>query len=183
MSSNRFTGNLIRLCPVDIEKDAPLQVRWNRNSEFMKLSDIGPSTLYPVGVIKSFMEHYTNEGLNFMIESLDDGRRIGSIGLWGINWVNSNAWVGIGIGEPEYWGKGFGTEAMQMVLRCAFVDLNLHRVQLGVYEYNKRAIHSYENCGFKLEGVEREIICKEDRRWDSYNMGILRSEWLALQNT
>ena len=181
MSNDRFSGKLIRLCPVDKEKDAALYAAWNRNSEYKRLADLGPSSLYPVSMIKSWVESDGDSSYNFAIETLADGKRIGSVGLWGINWTNRSAWVGIGIGDPDYWGKGCGTEAMQFILKYAFADLNMHRVQLGVYEFNKRAIRSYEKCGFKMEGAERELVCKEDQRWNSYNMGILISEWQALR--
>ena len=181
MRIDRYSGELVRLCPVDKEKDAALYAAWNRNSEFMRLSDLGPSTMYPVSMMKTFLESEKDNGYNYMIETLEDSKRIGSVGLWNINWTNRCAFVGIGIGEPDYWGKGYGTEAMLLILKFGFADLNLHRIQLGVYEYNKRAIRSYEKCGFKVEGAERELVCKEDRRWDSFNMGILQSEWQAMQ--
>ena len=71
---------------------------------------------------------------------------------------------------------------MNLLLKFAFRALNMHRVNLGVFEFNQRAIRCYEKCGFKYEGTSRELIFKEDKRWDSLNMGILQSEWETLQN-
>jgi RimJ/RimL family protein N-acetyltransferase len=88
--------------------------------------------------------------------------------------------VGIGIGEREYWGKGYGKDAMRIMLRYAFMELNLHRVSLNVYEYNPRAIRSYEKAGFTVEGRQRQALNRDGRRWDMIYMGSLREEWKRL---
>ncbi len=88
--------------------------------------------------------------------------------------------MGISIGEKEYWGKGYGTDAMRVVLRYAFTELNLHRVSLTVFEYNPRAIRSYEKAGFTLEGREREAVFRSGKRTDMIYMGVLREDWERL---
>ncbi len=85
--------------------------------------------------------------------------------------------MGIGIGERDYWGRGYGTDAMQVLLRYAFDELNLHRVSLGVFEYNTRAIRAYEKAGFVVEGRGPQELHRDGRRWDMIFMGILREEW------
>ena len=85
------------------------------------------------------------------------------------------------MGEPEFWGKGYGSDAMNVILRFGFRQLNLNRVNLNVFEYNPRAIRSYEKVGFQIEGRERQWIAREGKRWDIIYMGILRREWEALQ--
>jgi RimJ/RimL family protein N-acetyltransferase len=89
--------------------------------------------------------------------------------------------VGIGLGEREFWGKGYGTDAMRIILRYAFTELNLHRVTLNVFEYNPRGVRSYEKAGFVLEGRQRGVLLREGRRWDEIYMGILREDWLKQQ--
>jgi len=102
---------------------------------------------------------------------------LGLVGLDGILWNQGTAWVGIGIGEREYWGKGYGTDAMRTILHYGFDELNLHRVSLNVFEYNQRAIHSYEKAGFTIEGRMRQCLRREGQRWDLIFMGILREDW------
>ena len=85
--------------------------------------------------------------------------------------------MAIGLGEQEYWGKGYGTEAMKLALHYAFSELNLRRVSLGVFAYNQRAVHSYEKTGFRLEGRMRGMLMRQGKRWDILFMGILREEW------
>lgn len=92
-------------------------------------------------------------------------------------WSNGDAYVGIGLGEQDCWGKGYGTDAMRLILKYAFTELNLFRVSLNVFEYNPRAIRSYEKAGFKHEGRIREFLHKDGKYYDLIYMGILRSEW------
>ena len=118
----------------------------------------------------------------FEIRTIDGDQVIGSLGLGGDMLIHSEAFVGIGIGESEFWGKGYGTEAMLLILRYAFMELNLQRVSLDVFDYNQRAIRSYEKAGFKLEGRQRGMLLREGKRWDLVYMGLLREEWLAQTN-
>jgi RimJ/RimL family protein N-acetyltransferase len=67
---------------------------------------------------------------------------------------------------------------MNVLLRFAFTEVNLRRVTLSVFEYNPRAIRSYEKAGFRHEGRVRKALNKEGRRWDVLFMGILRDEWM-----
>jgi RimJ/RimL family protein N-acetyltransferase len=117
----------------------------------------------------------------FQVRRLEDDRLLGFVELGELDWTNSEAWVGIGLGERDAWGRGYGTDAMRLMLRYAFTELNLHRVSLNVFSYNPRAIRSYEKAGFRVEGCIRQAMQREGRRWDYVYMGLLRSEWEALQ--
>ena len=88
--------------------------------------------------------------------------------------------MGIGIGEREYWGRGFGTEAMKLGVRYAFMELGAQRISLGLHEYNPRALKAYEKAGFRLEGRTRGDTLREGKHTDGLWMGILRDEWLAM---
>jgi RimJ/RimL family protein N-acetyltransferase len=109
---------------------------------------------------------------------LGENKLIGGLGLDVVDWATRDSFVGIFLGEREYWGKGCGTDAMRLLLQYAFTELNLWRVSLGVFEYNPRAIRSYEKVGFRHEGKMRQYLNHEGRRWDILYMGILRDEWL-----
>ncbi len=112
----------------------------------------------------------------FTIET-KDGVYLGGIGLHKINWENRNAEVGIVIGKKEYWGKGYGTDAMLTILEFAFTHMNLHRVYLEVYDFNTRGIRSYEKCGFKKEGALRDDRYSRGKYHDTIIMGILKEEF------
>jgi len=123
------------------------------------------------------------EGYYFGIRTLAEDKLIGELGLDVVNWPGREAFVGLGIGETEYWSKGYGTDVMNVLLRFAFMEINVRRVSLGVFEYNPRAIHSYEKVGFRHEGSMRRLLKREGRRWDNLFMGILREEWLELNTS
>ena len=88
--------------------------------------------------------------------------------------------MGIGIGEEELWGKGYGTDAVRLMLNYAFTELNLRRISLDLFEYNQRALRSYQKAGFVEEGRMRGIFQREGRRWDSIYVWILRDDWQRL---
>ena len=92
--------------------------------------------------------------------------------------VDATRSSGLGIGETEYWSKGYGTDVMNVLLRFAFTEVNLRRVTLTVFEYNPRAIRSYEKAGFRHEGRLRSLLNREGRRWDELFMGIsVKNGW------
>lgn len=183
-SNNLFHGRLVRLSAEDPEKVLEYLSRWGRDSEYWRLAMDEPAMWYSRRENKEFIEkELLGDQLDqffFMIRTLEDDRIIGEIGLDGVLWSHGNAWVGISIGEKEYWGRGYGTDAMRVLLHYAFTELNLHRISLSVFEYNPRAIRSYEKAGFVLEGREREAIARGGKRWDMIYMGILREEWERL---
>jgi RimJ/RimL family protein N-acetyltransferase len=104
-------------------------------------------------------------------------RMIGNIGFFNIEWVNGCAEFGIFIGDRSIWNRGYGTEAVKLILRHGFETLNLHRIYLRVYSTNPRAKRSYEKAGFKLEGTLREAVYRRGRFADIHIMSVLRSEW------
>lgn len=101
---------------------------------------------------------------------------IGSAGFHEVDWRNRSAELGLVIGRKDLWGRGFGTEAVQALARWGFLELNLHRVQLKVYEDNARAIRAYEKAGFKVEGRLRQSRFHHGRYCDTLVMGLLRDE-------
>ena len=102
---------------------------------------------------------------------------IGNCGVFGIESENRSAELGIMIGEKSEWNKGYGAEAMTLLLRHGFETLNLNRIALRVYSENVRAVRSYEKAGFVLEGRMREAVYKHGNYDDVLIMSVLRSDW------
>lgn len=103
---------------------------------------------------------------------------IGNCGLHAIDWKNRVGEVGIMIGEKEYQGKGYGTEAMELLLEYGFKTVNLNRIHLRVYEFNSKAINSYNKIGFVEEGRMRQAMFVNGEYHDTIFMSILQEEWL-----
>lgn len=186
MDNDLFRGNLVRLTLESPEAEVPNVVRWWQDSEYMRLLDNDPARLWSQKKIREWIDKDLEEEnpsvFFFHVHTLQDDRPIGFVGLFNISWTNGDAWVGIGMGARDTWGRGYGTDAMRLALRYAFTELNLRRVSLGVFEYNRRAIRSYMKAGFTHEGRLRQALQREGRRWDLYLMGLLKSEWQAQQD-
>jgi RimJ/RimL family protein N-acetyltransferase len=163
-----------------IREDVPLFARWFSNLELLRY--LSTSALMPKTVEdeQHWFENIGKDGgFTFAIRLLENDQLIGSCGVHSPDWKNRCADVGIAIGDPDYWGKGYGTDAMSLLLRYSFLELNLHRVELSVYSYNARGIRSYEKLGFKHEGTRREVLFRDGQYHDIHIMGILRDEWLT----
>jgi len=185
MSTALFQGQLVRLSSEDPQTMAEAFARWNQNSEYFRLLDSDPAHLWSANKFKEWLdkdlESTLMANLLFSIRTLDGDKLIGFIAFDSLNWSDRDGYVAIGIGEPEFWGKGYGSDAMRLMLRYGFTELNLHRVSLTVYAYNSRGIRSYEKCGFKHEGRIREFVLRDGLRSDMLHMGILRSDWEQLE--
>ena len=178
MNTTLFHGELVRLVAPNPETDAEAAARWQRDAEFLRLVDSEPALPLSASQNKADMEARLarENSFSFVIRTLADDRPIGFAGLW-VQWTHGDASMGIGLGEREYWGKGYGADAVRALLRYGFAELNLRRVSLGVFEYNPRAIRAYEKAGFVREGRTRQDARRDGRYWDSFWMGILREEW------
>jgi RimJ/RimL family protein N-acetyltransferase len=156
--------------------------RWHLNSEYFRLLNSSARPMQSAKSMGKLMEEdvaaMSLATYPFSIRALADDKLIGELGLEVVDWVGRDAFVGLGIGETEYWNKGYGTDIMNVLLRFAFTEVNLKRVTLTVFEYNPRAIRSYEKAGFRHEGHLRSLLNREGRRWDEVFMGILREEWM-----
>lgn len=179
-----FRGELVRLTVESPETLAKSLSRWNRDSEFFRLAEIDPAQMWSEKKHKEWMEKQRekdgDDNFRFSVRTLSDDTLIGDVSIHP-QWVDADAWVGIALGERENWGKGYGTDAMRLIVQYGFIELNLQRVSLALHSYNERALRSYEKIGFKVEGAIRQDTLREGRRTDGIFMGILRGEWLALQ--
>ncbi|MBI5840532.1 MAG: GNAT family N-acetyltransferase [Chloroflexi bacterium] len=177
-----LTGSLVRLASLDAEELGKAYGNWRRDSEFMRLIDMRADGMYSgkkqQDVFEKMLDDDPQAHHYFSIRSLEDNRLLGDINLDVTNWSTRDAFVGLGIGERADWDKGYGTDAMNIILRFAFTEVNLRRVTLTVFEYNPRAIRSYEKAGFQHEGRIRRAILRDGKRWDVFYMGILRDDWM-----
>jgi RimJ/RimL family protein N-acetyltransferase len=185
MGENIFTGKLVRLAAIEAEALAANLNQWAQDSHYLRLLDSEPARLFSAKNRQEWIEKQLEKDRGqlywFTIRTLADDRPIGELDLFILTPNGSEAFVGIGIGEHDFWGKGYGTDAMQVALRYAFTELNLYRVTLNVFEYNERAIRSYQKCGFQVEGRQRQYLRRDGQRYDMLYMGILRGEWEGLK--
>lgn len=116
-----------------------------------------------------------------IVDDRNEGDILGLATLASIDWVHRSCEFHIMIGNSDCRGKGLGTFALGEMLRHAFLDLGLNRVELSVLEDNVRARHVYEKVGFVLEGTRRKAVYKNGKYVDMHIMGLLRDEWIGLE--
>lgn len=177
MSKNIFLGHLVRFTAPNPETDTDVMARWWRDSEYARLQDSDPAFPHAAAQLRPRLERGPdNDGVYFHLRPLNDERLLGFVGLW-IQWPHRDAWLGIGLGDRNDWGKGYGTDAMRLAVRYAFSELNLHRISLMVLGTNPRAQRAYEKAGFVVEGRQRGLSHYDGQRVDEVYMGLLREEW------
>lgn len=109
-----------------------------------------------------------------------DGPFIGTMGLHRINWVDRTATTGTAIGQKEYWGKGYGTDAKMILLDYAFNTLGLRKINSAAIGFNGRSIGFNSKCGYKEEGRLRQQIYRDGEYHDEVLLAVFREDWLPL---
>jgi RimJ/RimL family protein N-acetyltransferase len=180
-AENLFSGRLIRFAAPRPE-DAELFAQWSNDPHYLRNLDTDYAR--PFSVEQMAARHgrpsTDNTSLLFHLRTLADDRLIGFAAFFSIEWNNGSATIAMGIGDPEYRSKGYGSDALHLLLNYAFCELNLYRIGLDVNGNNPSAIRLYQKVGFKEEGRLRGGLQRDGVRHDRVIMGILRDEWKAL---
>jgi len=125
---------------------------------------------------KELLEKLSKEH-NYTIIDNYSNEAIGVCGFFDLDHINQTAEAGIFIGKKNLWGKGYGTEALRLLLDYGFKALNLHCVILKTYTFNERAMKAYEKLGFKVIGKRREALRRGNETFDIVYMDILYDEF------
>jgi RimJ/RimL family protein N-acetyltransferase len=176
MQNPFIVGDRIYLRPLEME-DIDSFILWLNDQEVRQyLMRISPFNKIRE---KEFIERLYKDDREIVLGIVlkENDQLIGNIALHGISIPYRQAGLGIFIGDKTCWSKGYGTEALNLMLGHGFDQLNLHRVFLTVLSSNARAIRAYEKVGFKREGVFREHMYRNGKYHDVYYMGILEDEW------
>ena len=154
--------------------------RWYADPEIARLARYQATPMRPEEIERFFAARVVGpDALSMAVHEKATDRLVGTCAFSQLDGENGSALYHITIGESDAWGKGYGTEATQMMLDHAFGTLGLHRIALYVFEFNERAIRAYKRCGFVVEGRSRESIWRDGRWWDEMAMSVLESDWRA----
>lgn len=148
-------------------------ISWVDSKEFMT-QFAGPIFQFPITYNQ--LDNYINSNsrLIYKVIEKETGEVIGHAELNNIDLENKNARIcRILIGSPEKRNKGYGKLIIDELIRIGFHELKLHRLDLGVFDFNKPAIKCYLNCGFEIEGLLRESFKMDNIYWSVYNMSII----------
>jgi RimJ/RimL family protein N-acetyltransferase len=161
------------------QQDVQRMWQFHNDVEFELIIGGDPWEPVPLAREQARFEAQSRDGggdwTNFAIEA--DEKLIGSCGLFHFDQTARTCELGIGIGDREYWGRGYGRDALRVLLDYAFRLRNLHKVWLRVNAVNERAIRAYRACGFIEEGRLRQQVWGDGAYVDLVYMGVLRSEW------
>lgn len=151
------------------KSDSNLILNWMKNEKLRYL--IG--TVYPITELEHenwFQNRMLEKDNRMFVIDLDNEKSIGIVGFKNLDWVNRNSELFIYIGDEEYWGKGYGTQALELIIKFAFNNLNLHMLYLEVFSYNKNATKTYKRLGFKQDGILRQSKFQDGKYYDKIIM-------------
>ena len=170
----KIVGTRLYLSPMNIE-DAPIYVKWLNDKTVSENigCDINVMTLDSE---KEWIRKNQNN-YNFAIILKDKDQLIGNCGFADIDLIHRNATLGIFIGDEDNRGKGYGKEAIKLLLEYGFNNLNLNNIMLNVYSFNKKAIKVYESLGFKTFGTRHKSHYFKGNFYDEIQMEILKEEY------
>jgi RimJ/RimL family protein N-acetyltransferase len=173
----KLSGERVFLSPVAPEDGALWAVWLNDLAVSVPLGDEAYMTYGLERAQQDVRDTALKQDHVFTIVEKSTDRAIGRCLLFGVNLVDRCAMVGIFIGEKDSWGRGYGQEAMRLLLDFGFNLLNLHNIMLGVFAFNERAIHSYEGLGFHEMGRRREARWIGGKAYDVIWMDLLEEEF------
>ncbi len=171
----KLVGDRIYLSPRNTE-DVEKYTEWLNDFEVTDYTGRS-GNLLTVEAEKEYLEGKVNEPASFAIVTLDEDKLIGTVALEKINYVHREATLGIFIGEKDYLSKGYGTEAIKLILDYGFNYMNLNNIKLDLMEFNERALKCYKKCGFKEYGRRRKCRFINGKYYDSISMDILAEEF------
>jgi RimJ/RimL family protein N-acetyltransferase len=181
LNQSLFNGQLTYLAPIEPEKDAEIESRWTHDAEYLRLFGtelVRP--LSPAQIKKKYIEiekevdkrgnqfYFTirrmSQKMNAEPNANSEGDLLGFIKLFRIGWSQGVGSISLGIGDPAERGKGYGSDALRLLLRYTFGELNLFRLGAVVPKYNQVALWLFEKNGFKVEARRREVINRAGSR-------------------
>jgi len=181
-----FEGQLIRLAPIDHEKDPEVESRWTHDLTLMRALSFQPAMPLSVAQMKKRYEAIEKEVdeskklFHFTIRGKEDSRLLGFARIEWIEWTHGTGNLKLAIGDQAERSKGYGSDALKLMLRFAFSELNLYRLSAMVGEDNPGALRFFMHHGFVEEVHRRKALLRDGRTWDMIHLGILRDEWLGL---
>lgn len=171
-----YEGKLVRLRAFD-NSDLMQSLAYSNDYAVMRGASGGilyPSTVDDEARAMSANTSYTAGEYQFAIETLADRRFIGKCGFTKIHWKNRLGELAILIGDPAFRGKGYGADAIAVLCKFGFEELNLHKIKALVFDFNEAALRCYEKCGFRREAVLKQEIYREGAYHDVVSLALFR---------
>ena len=169
----------VELAPLHLE-NIYTHFHWNNDPELNRLDSEVPFVEEMFGVFKhrfeGMLEEPSPDSRDFEVHT-HDGKLIGVAYISDISWHSRHCTVGVTIGDKAYWGKGYGTAAMDKLLAYCFDEIGMHRVCTATFPFNEAWKRLIAHFGFRPEGVKREYLWRDDRFWDKQEYALLEDEY------
>ena len=172
-------GEIIDLVPLN-SKNINLYVKWeNKPNVRIYSRNIIPNT---VEDMKKFFEpskdRRMKREINFEVWHKKDKKSIGFGAVNDIDWYGQKGWLGLVIGEPEYWGQKIGEEATRLIIEYAFNELNLYKIYAGINSVNIGSWRCAEKNGFTRESIFKKDMYVNGKYYDTYVYSLFKEDWL-----
>ena len=172
-------GSLFYLRPVEEEDYVEHYLQWINDQDVTRFLSRGTNPTSKADIIEAFHNlRKSQTDIEFTIVLKSNDAPIGLTGLHEINSIYRSGEFRILIGDKNQWGKGIGSQILQLITAYGFETHNLNRVSLGVNAANVGAAKSYEKAGFKTEGLLRQAIYRNGKYYDVSLMSLLKDEYL-----
>lgn len=182
-----FEGEHIRLTALDVEKDAEVIARWTHDPDYGRLTSTQPTRPLSAFQVKKALEEQVKDArekrqrFDFAIRlkaaTPANERLVGLATIEGIEWTHGHGWLNLSLGAAADRGMGYGGEALKLVLRYAFHELNFYRLNVRCGEDNARGTAFLQRHGFEIEVRRRQALYRGGERWDELRLGLLREDW------
>lgn len=170
----KLVGEKCYLSPINVD-DAATYVGWLNDMEVVRTLTMASSAIALTNE-RQTLERLAGQHVYAIVTTAED-RLIGNCGLHDIDQIDATAEIGIFIGDKASWNKGYGREAMRLLLGYGFDYLSLRNIMLRVFAFNARAIASYRGLGFSEIGRRRSAVKREGTEHDVILMDILDTEF------
>jgi len=171
-----------QMLPIKINLEPFQKPDYNRlihwvDSEAAMILFSGPIFTFPL--TNAQLDEYVSatNRLIFKVLDINSNEIIGHAELNNIDVTNGSARIcRVLIGDPHNRNRGYGKAIIRELVRIAFVDLRLHRLELGVYDFNQAAINCYQSCGFEIEAFFKDKYKVGDEHWSTYQMCLFNEQ-------
>ena len=167
----KIAGDKVYLSPLNPD-DYEKYTEWLNNQNITQYLNVHNQMISLVGE-REFLENASKKEFSYAIVKKENDELMGSIALENIDYKNGSATLGIFIGEENNLSKGYGSEAIKLLIEFGFKELRLHNIDLGVFEGNERAIKCYKKCGFVEYGRRHEALYRNGKYIDHIYMEIV----------
>lgn len=174
MYFKKLSGERCYLSPIDLD-DAPKYAAWLNDPEVTAGLTLASAVVSLAGE-REALARLAKDHNYAIVDAASDGL-VGNVGLMDVDHLHRTAEIGIFIGDKRFWGKGYGREAMALLIDYAYARLNLNNIMLRVYAYNERALRSYEALGFTKVGALREAVTVDRKAHDVIIMDLLPKDF------